>query len=184
MSLNEYHDLDEDNFPIFGTERKSCHFPLLSACLKTDVDVLLPLLYYACSDYTVDSLLDLAKSQSMDSQCVITLVRGRDLLKDEMNELVACLPGDTRGGDIYCPGTKSCRKAAHFTELEAFCNSSDLGDIRGEEIGEHLHRACDVCVMQIIKLIDDKRQIIWDELPSYFGLPCWEQLKDKLAKIR
>lgn len=184
MSLNEYHDLDDDDFKIFGTDRGSCHFPLLGACLKADVDVLLPLLYYACSDYPMDSILVGAKNESIDPPYLITLVRGRDLLKDQMNKLVAKLPEDLRGGHIVCPGTKSCRKVAHFTGMEKFCNGADLGDIRGEQIARFVHHACSDCLGQLTKMIDNKRQQIWDEIPSYFGSPGWDHVKENLDKIR
>ncbi|KDR86011.1 hypothetical protein GALMADRAFT_235199 [Galerina marginata CBS 339.88] len=37
---------------------------------------------------------------------------------------------------------------------------------------------CDSCAAEIKKIYEAGREVIWDNLPSYFGLPKWEDLKD------
>ncbi|KLO08403.1 hypothetical protein SCHPADRAFT_931822 [Schizopora paradoxa] len=188
ISLKGYLGIDDDWAEMFGTRRMDCHYPLLNAVLKADVECLLPLLYYACSDYLMQGVLQNSRRLSMDPQSIIVLISGRDALKDRINSIVKGLPDEVRESaaqSCSSPTPKPCRKVAYFTGLDATCNTSDLGELNGKSIASaaFLKRACENCATHIAKFVDKKREEIWNELPSLFGLRCWKDLKEELAKL-
>ncbi len=53
MTLQEsdFDPVEDDNSPLFGRKRGDCPFPFLSATFTAGLDVLLPALYFTCSEY-------------------------------------------------------------------------------------------------------------------------------------
>ncbi|KAI5896285.1 uncharacterized protein SCHCODRAFT_02187853 [Schizophyllum commune H4-8] len=39
-------------------------------------------------------------------------------------------------------------------------------------------KCCVACAETILRTVKEERQVIWDSLPSFFGLPSWGELKD------
>ncbi len=93
---------------IFGETRRSCHYPLLTAILMSNVDVLLPILYYACSDYDMNSIL--TNFDSVGSKCLHTLIGGKTALELATSRLIAELPEELgiHDGGIVCPANGFC----------------------------------------------------------------------------
>ncbi|KLO08401.1 hypothetical protein SCHPADRAFT_859095 [Schizopora paradoxa] len=185
MSLEEYVYVDDDYVKMFGKFRMECHFPLLCAFLKADVECLLPPLYYACSDFPIEAILFHAKILSMDPQSMLFLIGGRDIIKNTINELIATLPDQIRENAVRsCASFGSrCCTIAHFSNLRSLSNSADLRRIAGKSVSKYLHQACDSCEAYIKESVDRKREKIWYALPSLFGLRGWEILKEELAKL-
>jgi len=44
--------------------------------------------------------------------------------------------------------------------------------------GEFASGLCSVCAYTAEKLFRSGQDKLWDELPSYFGLPSWDDLQD------
>ncbi len=57
-TLRDYCAIDFDSSKLFGRTREGCHFPLLRAAVTADVNILLPALYYAASDFSITVILD------------------------------------------------------------------------------------------------------------------------------
>ena len=57
----------------------------------------------------------------------------------------------------------------------------DLGDLAGFKITDILHdRVCVDCLEGIKEMIDLERTRIWNDIPSYFGLGDWGEVRAKL----
>ncbi len=129
---------------MFGTYRETCHYPLLKAAFATNSDVLLPVLYYACSDYDMDIIL--SKADILGSECMHTLIKGKVALEHAMKNLVTVLPDELLRGTVVCPADNSCPVVARFTGLTSYGFSSDLKDFEGHRlVKKSLRGACAGC---------------------------------------
>ena len=134
----------------------------------------------------MEFILENSRRLSLDPQVIITLISGRDLLKDRISKIVTGLPEEMRETTLQSclSAAKPCCKVAHFIGLELVCNTSDLQDINGKRFtSSFLKRACEHCATHMGKSIDKRREQIWNVLPSFFDLRYWEDLKEDLAKL-
>jgi len=185
MTLKNYDYADNTVPRIFGQERWDCHFLLLKAAFTADVDVLLPTLYLACSDYGIRHIIDCAGS--MAPECLLTLAKGREDSALRVNKLVSELPNDlvTMGGNESCAHSYSnpCFRTARYTRLSELI-SPKFSSIRGDKVvGEHLNHVCVRFNLSVAKAIDNKREQIWAEIPFFYGFPRWEILQAKFKEI-
>ncbi|KLO08391.1 hypothetical protein SCHPADRAFT_1000971 [Schizopora paradoxa] len=88
MKLNEYCAIDDEKSQLFGTNRKDCHFPLLSAAFTAQVEPLLPILYYAASDFTAKDIFQEFTSGRISMECCETLLDGRESMHSAVNNSV------------------------------------------------------------------------------------------------
>ncbi len=79
MNLRDYCAMDFDKSKLFGRTREGCHFPLLHAAVTADVDILLPVLYYAASDFSMTAILD-HHGDALGIECLKILLKGREKL--------------------------------------------------------------------------------------------------------
>ncbi len=178
MTLAAYDAIDNDVSPLFGETREDCHYPLLGAIFTAKVDALLPILYYACADYTIDNIF--IGADMLVSECLHTLIVGKVKLEHAICKLVADIPDEVHIRGIVCPANASCPVHARITGLaDRLCYK----DYKGHSLAEDcLQNACTGCAKILGDRINVKRQEIWDNVPSYFGLPGWDQHRQKLAE--
>lgn len=181
MVLENYNTVDDDQALMFGEGRAQCHYPLLWAAYKAEVDVLLPTLYYACSDYLFDSVLE--RGKLLDTQCLRTLMLGRNMLIRAIDELIVKLIDGFSDGTFECRAKGSCASTARFTGLADFLDCPDLQSIEGSLVDECLSNACPACRKLVGNFINERRREIWDSVPLKFDLPAWPALRDKLTAI-
>ncbi|KLO19249.1 hypothetical protein SCHPADRAFT_83283 [Schizopora paradoxa] len=177
--LRSYDDANvHDLAPLFGTIRSSCHYPLLQCLWKAKVDALLPVLYYACSDSPIDFIL--LQTNTLDTECLQTLIKGSVKLRAAVTQLLADLTGrDLLDG----PCSYGCEVHFRICNLGEFVNSSNLAEIDGGSIVEACaDRACELCSHKVKDVVDNRRKEIWNNIPSYFGFPGWNQLREELAE--
>ncbi len=182
MDLDEYEEIngDEDS-PLFAATRIDCHIPLLKAVFTADVDVLLPILYYACCSYSIGTIFDHAGSLGLE--CVRILIEGREKLASAMNELIAKLPEHVSG--LVCLNNLLCAREARFVDLEESFNQTDLVEIAGYTVArDHLRGICPRCNVFTQTFINKQRQELWEKVPSYFGFSAWGELQEKLSEIK
>jgi len=59
--------------------------------------------------------------------------------------------------------------------------STDLKDITGKILIENWpNRLCQQCRPQAERLINEEREKVWNDMPSFFDLPKWETLRGSL----
>ncbi len=173
-TLSEFDSIDYDLAPSFQSIRSSDHFKLLKVALVVEADSLLPGLYYACSDYPIQSILtDLG--EELDDLSLRTLLRGRELLAKAVRKVQR----------IYIAESEHCVKV-HSSSLDfrledpgpsEIFDTTDLKDIAGKTLSAHWPgRLCQNCRPRTERLVDEEREKVWSELPSYFGLPKWDVL--------
>ncbi|KLO08384.1 hypothetical protein SCHPADRAFT_610352 [Schizopora paradoxa] len=185
MCLHEYEALDDDEAPLFGKTRANCHFPLLVAAVTADADVLLPCLFFACSDYAIDYTFH--KAQSLPRKALQTLIQGRDSWNLEVNIYVCSIPErlqqlSVEGG---CQLVRSCLEDARFLDLHGHIQPN-FRDFTGKNITKSCLRfdmVCSTCHSFAERKINEERRRIWDALPSYFKFPEWSVLRAQLRAI-
>ncbi len=109
--------VDDDSLSLFGRKREECTFPLLAAAFTAEVDILLPTLYCACSDFSTVDIFRHAYLMSMD--CLRVLIIGREGMDASLNSLVANLPDNLLeiDGSIECSGIVPCLRNARYRNL-------------------------------------------------------------------
>lgn len=183
MSLAAYEAIDDDKSPMFGETREDCHFPLLKAVFAAKVDALLPILYYACADYAIDSVIDWW--DMLDPACLKALFKGKEMISYAIGALISKLPDEFHDGGIACPNKPPCPESARISGLANFLLLTDLKDFEGNKVAKTcLRRACAGCTQVLADRINAKRQKIWDDIPSYFDFVDWDEQRRKLADIR
>jgi len=102
-----------------------------------------------------------------------------------MNQVITGLPDIIFEEGHVCPNNMSCGRNARFVALVYFVNITNLKQIEGHTLIEaSLQNACPQCALFAADFINVGRREIWDEIPSYFGFPGWDDLKEKLAKAK
>ncbi len=183
LDLQAFDSVDDFFSPLFGWTRWCCHFPLLVAAVKADVDVLLPTLYFPCSELSIDEILD--EADSMTQECIHTLIKGRIYSDNGLNALVAGLPDDVMEvvGSGECSRNEPCLRNARYKSLSELANPK-FSTIQGSRVvAQHLSPVCANCSSSVTKAIDNKRAQIWANVPSYFGFPGWDALQARLEQI-
>ncbi|KLO08405.1 hypothetical protein SCHPADRAFT_944497 [Schizopora paradoxa] len=165
MTLPEYDAIDDSDFEMFGEDWYNCHFPLLKALFKADVDALLPILYYACCGFLLGRIFE--QADILGTECLHTLIRGRGELTNETSALIANLPDALR--DVTSKCSPKCQNTAFVTGLSDFASCSDLKHCEGYDLVEScVKEACSRCTKSLADRINAKREEIWNEVPSYF----------------
>ncbi|KLO07742.1 hypothetical protein SCHPADRAFT_859814 [Schizopora paradoxa] len=191
MDLKECDEIEE-NSTIFGLPRARCHDVLLDAAFVAEVDVLLPILYYACADYQIGSILNAMDEESINRKCLRTLLEGREKLEGMIVQLVATIPEIALAGSALtstvCTSSDgiNCLRVQRFTGLKTLTGTASLQRIIGINVCRYLPPAtCISCRAAVESLVEKKREEIWDAVPSYFGFPDggWDALKTKLDEF-
>jgi len=183
MDLNAYEKIDDDDASLFGITRADCHIILLKAVFTADVDVLLPVIFYACADYDLEFILhDHGLGEDLLApECLHTLIKGREYLKHAATDLIAKLPDE----GVICPVNQPCALVIRLVGLAYYLNKPNLSVIEGSNIAANcVKNTCVHCAHNVGQRVNEGRQKIWDQIPSYFGFPEWTELQEKLANIQ
>ncbi|KLO07747.1 hypothetical protein SCHPADRAFT_859820 [Schizopora paradoxa] len=185
MTLQEYDALYINDPPMFGKERRAeCHFPLLAAAVTADVDVLLPGLFLACSEFGIDEIF--SKTQSMTRETQRTLMNGRESISCAKGDLISSLSEQLRRYDTRgkCQNETPCLKEAYFRDTGLFV-LLPLGDAIGKKaVRSYISPICRGCSSVVARMIDENRAEIWKDVLSFFDLSEWEQWEDFQAKLK
>ncbi|KLO04856.1 hypothetical protein SCHPADRAFT_1003168 [Schizopora paradoxa] len=174
---------------IFNMDRNVSNHPftLLQVVLETDVDVFLPILYYACCSFYMDVIL--AETRSLARGYLDTLLIGKEKLDNRMNELIARLPDILHDniGNTGCLRIVKCLSTSRFSNLFNVMNLSDLNFIEGSRMVTRIVSGsaglCDRCRTFIVNAINEERRRIWAAIPSFFGLPGWYVHRTRLEEL-
>jgi len=183
MSLRDYDSIGDFTSLLFGVEQWDCHFPLLMAAFTADVDVLLPTLYMACSDYSIEGIFN--QAELMPTECLRTLLKGREILEKKTNIFISELPNDLKEGAWMgdCSRNQLCLKNARYSRLSGLI-STIFGDTRGSKVvAGYLNDICADCSSSVAHAIENKREEMWASVPSCYGFPGWDVLQRKLKEI-
>ncbi len=160
-------------------------FPLLVAAFTVEVDVLLPTLYFACSECSIDEILD--EAGSMTRGCMNTLIRGRIYMDNEIHALIVELPDDllevVGSGECSCSRNEPCLRNARFADLSELVGQKFSAIHGSRVVARHLSPICTNCSSFVTKAIDKRREEIWDDIPSHFGFFSWDALEARLKEI-
>ncbi len=165
MTLAAYNDVDDDdNLPMFGKTRQDCHFPLLKAAFTANIQVLLPILYYACADFFVSVIFD--EAEFIGPACLRTLIEGKYMLELAISKLVTKLPGELleESEATACNSKDRCLKDGlpRVDGLDDFVGSLNLINLRGALLVRNCFgERCSKCRAKLEKLVDTQAEEIW-----------------------
>ncbi len=187
LALQDYESVDDDEtLPLFGRKREECNIPLLAAAFTADVDILLPTLYLACSDFIAGEIFDHEHLVAPD--CLRDLIIGRECLDVRLNTLMSNLPDDLLEISLTipaeCSGNVPCLRNARYTNLSGLINQ-DFNRTKGSHVVmNHLSSVCAACGSFMAQRIDNKRGHIWAEGPVIFRLSRMERPPREIEENR
>lgn len=149
---------------------------------ETQTLCILPAAWYlCCAEYDLDDIFD-GKSAYGDALVTLstenlrTCVLGREKLLDDRLEFHTWIAEDSK----HCYDPLDCitkKRNALYTLAGTPCFAESLtrwNDMNKVLLGDL--DLCGVCYKDAEACYERGRQNIWDELPTYFGLPPWEIL--------
>ncbi|KLO16702.1 hypothetical protein SCHPADRAFT_869471 [Schizopora paradoxa] len=170
-SLSEYDSKDFDwYYDIFGDDHFDSRFELLRVAYKTDAQALLPTLYFACSTYEVQYIVEVLR-HNFSSGCTETLVTGREKLIQAINDLSWDIPEYVRAGieNSKCSAESHCLEKYRNVRLSTLGCEVDLRCTKGSKVvDEELASICSRCRSFVERAIEKKRKIVWKKIPSFF----------------
>ncbi|KLO08392.1 hypothetical protein SCHPADRAFT_944485 [Schizopora paradoxa] len=183
MTLDNYGAMDESGSHLFGMLRTQCHFSLLGAAFTAQVDYLLPVLYYAASDFPADYILQQFTAGKISLECLKVLLIGREGLNSWMTIFVTTLRDMMASYRMTCP-TPGCSLDIPPYSTKRFANTLDLKNIEGDKImKECFTLLCPACSSHCAGKMDRWRNIVWDKVPILFRYPEWNVLRAKLEMV-
>ncbi|KDR86010.1 hypothetical protein GALMADRAFT_85228 [Galerina marginata CBS 339.88] len=165
-----------------------CEIDIINVLLETGFKTLLPMAYFIC----VASLTSLHMFEGLprgdgtisrlSTESIKELMIGREAISTAI--MSHEFPWTTSSRSQSAIPTPGCRtkpkceshRSTVLAKLVPGPNPYQALIFRVESIVSK--RYCDSCAAEIRKIYQAGRKIIWDQLPSYFGLPKWADLKD------
>lgn len=181
MSLDDMDTVIEEEDKIFGEDHCRSGFRLLEAAFTSGVDALLPILFFFCSNVSLDTLYEAARP--LHPECLQILIKGRESLTLAMYRIISDLPETLKAdiGNSKCADERPCNKKARYRGLSNFItpNFESLAWIECE----YLDSICKRCRYSVGMSIEKKRKEIWVKIPSYFNYPGWDVAQAKLDEL-
>lgn len=182
MTFEDFDGVNNYGDSIFGHQRYECALPLLKAAFKTGIDALLPILFLSGACQGISSILRMPGS--MDPDCLNILLEGRELLNIRINAILIDLPAEAQEilGGPQCRDFERCR-VARFDDLSHIAQSFFYQIQGGAVVDSHLRRVCRDCRFSVLESIEDKREALWEDIPSFFGYTRWDNARMKLREF-
>lgn len=183
-TLSEFDAVDDDDATAFHDCRYSHHFELLKVALAAEADILLPGLFYACSDFTVSAILNVL-GEMLDKQNIRKLLEGRDRLGIAMKRVQwVYLSESEHCVKLHGPSLNSVhpdRFRLKDPDPSSVFDEHALKDISGKILSSLWpNRFCQACKGRAEQRIEEEREKVWQELPTYFALSTWDVLRKTL----
>ncbi|KDR68187.1 hypothetical protein GALMADRAFT_105104 [Galerina marginata CBS 339.88] len=159
-------------------------FDLINLLSELGILSLLPVAYYTCLvQYNLDHILRGQKAPNgtlhdLPLEAKISLALGREALLKAITH-----PSEWFMG---C-GLEGCSKPVSCTSARIHCLSVVIEHwekvlvffpLTWVALHDHRTTFCATCAQNVAKEIEVSRKKIWEELPGYFRLPKWDDLKD------
>ncbi|KAJ7350587.1 hypothetical protein DFH08DRAFT_861827 [Mycena albidolilacea] len=165
---------------------RAFEFDILTLARENDIVSALPAAYYRALNRGLDSLLDgiprddgtLASLASIDLR---RCIRGREQLMKAQTE-----PGNTWGwleSELWdydeCTGTSG---QCDFVRHALFLDMKVKDPIKLRALNRcsegYFKSMCNPCRLYVNELVAEGRKKMWEDLPSFFDLPPWSELKN------
>ncbi|KLO06564.1 hypothetical protein SCHPADRAFT_895329 [Schizopora paradoxa] len=168
------------NSPLFGKPRIECYFPLLCACVTSQVDLqaFLPALLYACSAIPINKIIE-EQLPILPMPMAQALLLGERYLDYHIRSNLSTTLDMTspRSGCPFAASISVCDTTRRMPQTHAmtrlFC-STELADIKGEHVVDvFFEKRCERCRHNIAAVLETRRNRIWEKMPTLFGLDGW-----------
>ncbi|KDR86012.1 hypothetical protein GALMADRAFT_132623 [Galerina marginata CBS 339.88] len=160
----------------------------INVLLETGFLTLLPMAYFLC----VSSLMPISicgghvnvdnQISYLSTESIKTLTVARQAISNAiMSHEFPWTTGFRSQSAIptaECQTKVKCESRRSMVLAELTPGPSPYGALISPVHSGILHGYCDSCACEIRNIYYAGREVIWDNLPSYFGLPKWEDLRD------
>jgi hypothetical protein len=151
-------------------------FAVLDLARLLDIPQILPAAFFDCSTQSNDAFLKSIMQRSTPGSPTTNDVRiclnaRQDLLEATFTRAYAFL---LRDSDILCRKAGSCAEGKLRWLTTAFATQGR--DPLAIQVKWSHSQLCGYCLSQAKEDYTKARQKLWDDLPSYFSLPPWDQL--------
>ncbi|KDR86008.1 hypothetical protein GALMADRAFT_235195 [Galerina marginata CBS 339.88] len=161
---------------------------IVNVLLETGFQTLLPMAYFLCvsslmptlicgglhgHDGTVSHLsVESIKALMVARQAISTTIMSHEFLWTTTSRSQSAIP------TAECQTKAKCESCRSIVLAELIQGPSPYGALIFPLDSIILQTYCDSCACEIRNIYYAGREVIWNNLPSYFGLPKWEDLKD------
>lgn len=184
--------MDDDTSLLFDDHRVNCHFALLGAAYRTNAHVLFPTLYFACSKNSIQHIIEESTRRGVPAECLYALLEGRERLllnfykqaasMERMVEAATAHITCIRGGNDRTSCLRDLLLSGIF--FGEFSTDVNLHFVRrSPEMFDFFNQACETCKTFMEGRIAWKRNAVWDKLPSNFGCPDWNVIREQLGEM-
>ncbi|EDR12744.1 uncharacterized protein LACBIDRAFT_323434 [Laccaria bicolor S238N-H82] len=179
----------EDWMGVWGTKvfpYPESEFDFINLAQEVDLHSVLPAMYYTCVKY--EKLNDVFHGYTntdgsitqLSPKVQACLAIGREQLAYALKRHTFSWLYNKR--IIPCPrcsSQKECAAARNHLIRKVWMPVPNIGlALNVWDRGEFASGLCSVCAYTAEKLFRSGQDKLWDELPSYFGLPSWDDLQD------
>lgn len=181
-TLEEFEAIGDDH-PLRLRESVTA---LLRVSIEIGVDELFPALYYVYAGNPDPQLQDLFPNASTGWATLNRLFKGREALGKVSRRIMSIFMAISEG----CVVRHQIKNKTYNThsswrrEYEAVFDTHTLWYLSGDSLGQVFpQRICDSCPGFMKEQIDKERKEIWEEIPGYFGLKSWEDIRAELKTL-
>jgi hypothetical protein len=162
---------------------RSASYPplaVLELVHSMDIPQILPAVFYDCSTQTNEALVDVISGSAQMANIVRTCLDARQaLLKETLTGIYGFL---YEGALFGCRNHEKCAQARLSWMKEMTFASHGGGPlVCAAEVDWTKYEgwSCLFCFHRARKCYLDAREKLWNNLPSFFDLPAWDQLQDQ-----
>jgi hypothetical protein len=101
------------------------------------------------------------------------------LVQKQVGETFSWLSGGNTSNNVFtCMNKKTCSSAKQTLQLRLFLPRTECIALRPWQ-SDWERNMCEHCISAAKRSHQEGRQRIWNELPTFFGLPGWDNLIDR-----
>ncbi|KAF8968277.1 hypothetical protein BDZ97DRAFT_1655140 [Flammula alnicola] len=164
---------------------KGYEFDILAIALELGLKSILPVAYYQClTNYTLESLLygilrpDGSKVHLSQATLATLLIGRENIINNIFLHTFHFLKGDPKFFPCATCSSRDVCSVARSRHYETLSLNIKLDAALSGDIDRHIRGFCKYCSSSARTHWYSGRERLWKSLPTYFGLPEWENLKD------
>ncbi|TEB27368.1 hypothetical protein FA13DRAFT_1736503 [Coprinellus micaceus] len=183
-TLEEYDRLPEEYLSFTYPETQCGLDPIvdiIKLAHECNIQSILPALYLQATSWKLDELLYRPDCSSIPFRALCNIISGRDELLNARKDLERCV---LFGQGIQAQWLRGAPEPLLALQTWTDCLESVEKMLKHVSIDivrkgalDHM-RLCRACLLKAQEAHNRVRKDVWDELPGYFKLPGWGELKD------
>lgn len=163
---------------ILPEEPDECHQIIRAIQMGHQLDIpqILPVAYYKATTYSLEEILSFRVDTTAFNPIQTIILAREKLLKKQIKNMVE---GYSHGDGCGGQGCADAYKLQAYAQIhqENYGLAFRVNALAVGFLGAPSGRVCDQCADGAEDKVYDARDQLWRALPSYFGLPSWDEMK-------